>query len=167
MSYRRRIRVCSALILACGLLAGTALAVAPEVRDQGKFFSPEAVKKADEQIREIYRKHNLDLLVEAYHTVPGGDVEKLKAMDAKGRNEFFVKWVNERTKERVVNGIYILITKEPRHLMVGRVGRGESAFSGEFRRKVYDAMVDEFKRGRFDEGLQAAVRLVEQHLSKK
>jgi TPM domain len=167
MSYRRRIRVCSAHVLAWGLLAGTALAVAPEIRDQGKFFSPEAIKKADEQIREIYRKHNLDLLIEAYNTLPGGDVEKLKAMDAKERNALFVKWVKERTKERVVHGIYIVITKEPRHLTVGRVGRGEEAFSGEFRRKVYDAMVDEFKRGRFDEGLQAAVRLVEQHLGKK
>ncbi len=167
MSYRRRIGVGFAHALAWGLFAAGALAVAPEVRDQGKFFSPEAIKKADEQIREIYRKHNLDLLIETYNTVPGGDVEKLKAMDAKGRNEFFIKWVEQRTRERAVNGIYILVTKEPRHLMVGRVGRGESAFSGEFRRKVYDAMVDELKRGRFDESLQAAVRLVEQQLSKK
>jgi hypothetical protein len=149
------------------LLAGTAVAVAPEIRDQGKFFSPEAIKKADDQIREIYRKHNLDLLIEAYNTMPGVDAEKFKAMDATGRNEFLMKWLNERSKERVVNGLYIFITKEPRHLMVGRVGRGESAFSGELRRKVYDAIVEEFRRGRFDEGLQAAVRLVEQQLSKK
>jgi uncharacterized membrane protein YgcG len=167
MSYRRRIRVCLVQIAAWGLFAAAALAVAPEIRDPGKFFSPEAIKKADEQIREIYRKHNLDLLIETHPTLPGQDVEKLKALDGKARRELFVNYVKERAKERVVNGIIVLITKEPRQLLVGRVGKGETAFTPEFRTQVERAMIDEFMRGRFDEGLQAAVRLVEQHLGKK
>ena len=145
---------------------GAALAVTPEVRDEGKFFSPEALKKADEQIREIYRKHNLDVLVETYKTAPGEDVEKLKAMDDKGRAEFFLKYAKDRTRDRVVNGIYVIITREPRHLLVGITGRGEKAFSRDFRAKAEQGMIAEFRKGRFDDGLHALVKMAEEHLSK-
>jgi hypothetical protein len=166
MSCRRLIRIALIQAAAWGLLAGVTLAVAPEVRDQGKFFSPEALKKADEQIREIYRKHGQDVLVETYGTVPGEDVEKLKAMDNRARREFFLKYAKERTKERVVNGIYVIITREPRHLLVGVTGRGEKVFSREFRDKAEEGMIAEFSKGRFDDGLQGLVRLAEQQLSK-
>jgi hypothetical protein len=166
MSCRRLLRNVPIQAAVWGLLAGAALAVAPEVRDQGKFFSPEALKKADEQIREIYRKHGQDVLIETFNTVPGEDVEKLKAMDNRGRREFFLKYAKERTKERVVNGIYVIITREPRHLLVGITGRGEKVFSREFRDRAEEGMIAEFAKGRFDDGLQALVRLTEQQLSK-
>src|SRR2546430_858559 len=73
MSCRRLLRTAAVQAAVWALLAGAALAVAPEVRDQGKFFSPEALKKADEQIREIYRKYGQDVLVETFNTVPGED----------------------------------------------------------------------------------------------
>jgi hypothetical protein len=155
------------ILAAAGLGVGAALAaVVPEVRDEGKFFSPETVKKADEQIREIYRKHGLDVVVETYKTVPGEDVEKLKAMDNRARGEFFLKYAKERAKERVVNGIYVIVTREPRHLLVGITGRGERSFSREFRSKAERAMIDEFMKGRFDDGLLALVKMADEQLSK-
>jgi uncharacterized membrane protein YgcG len=169
MSCRRLLRTVPIQAAAWALLAGAVLAVAPEVRDQGKFFSPEALKKADEQIREIYRKYGQDVLVETYGTVPGEDVEKLKAMDNKARGEYFAKWAKERAKERVVNGVYVLVTREPRYLYA-EVHYADSfdrkLFPKDFYNKVREAMFSEFGRGRFDDGLQALVRLAEQQLSK-
>jgi uncharacterized membrane protein YgcG len=169
MSCRRVLRTALVQAAAWGLLAGAALAVAPEVRDQGKFFSPEALKKADEQIREIYRKYGQDVLVETFNSLPGEDVEKLKALDNKARGEHYAKWAKERVKEKVVNGIYVLITREPRYLYAEVYYAGASErrlFPMDFYNKVREAMFPEFGRGRFDDGLQALVRLAEQQLSK-
>lgn len=164
MSRRRLLR--TLFIQAAALLfVGTALAVAPEIRDEGKFFSAETLKKADEHIREIYRKHGQDVLIETYKTVPGEDVEKLKALDNRGRREFFLKFAKGRATERVVNGVYVLIVREPRFLLVGITGRGERAFSREFRDKAEEGMIAEFAKGRFDDGLQGLVKMVEQKLS--
>ena len=169
MSCRRLLRTVSIQAAVWALLAGAALAAAPEVRDQGKFFSPEALKKADEQIREIYRKYGQDVLVETYGTVPGEDVEKLKGMDNKARAEFFEKWAKERARERVINGLYVLIIREPRYLYartyyVGSSGR--KLLPDDLPPRVREAIVAEFSKGRFDDGLQALVRLAEQQLSK-
>jgi uncharacterized membrane protein YgcG len=170
MSYRRLFRAVPTCA-AWALLAGAALAVAPEVRDGGKFFSPEAVKKADEQIREIYRKHHQDVLIETFQSVPADQAEKVKAMDGKARTEFYSKWANDRAKERVVNGVYILITKEPRYLYAEVIysdaaARDRKALPKDFYKTVRDAMIAEFAKGRFDDGLQAALRAVEQQLGK-
>jgi len=170
MSCRRLFRavpICAAWVL----LAGAALAVAPEVRDQGKFFSAEALKKADEQIRTIYRKYQQDVLIETFNSVPADQAEKVKAMDAKARTEFFTKWANDRAKERVVNGVYVLITKEPRYLYAEVIysegaGRDRKVLPREFFKTVREAMIAEFSKGRFDDGLQAALRAVEQQLGK-
>ncbi len=168
MSRRRLVRTLVILGAACLLLVGTALAVAPEIRDEGKFFSPEALKKANEQIREIYRKYGQDVLVETYKTLPGEDVEKIKAMDNKERGEFFAKWARNRVKDRVVNGLYVVITREPRYLYADvdySEGAGRKLLPKNFYNKVREVMFPEFGKGRFDDGLQALVRVVEQHLS--
>ncbi|MCI0457389.1 MAG: TPM domain-containing protein [Gemmataceae bacterium] len=126
----------------------------------------EAVKKADEQIREIYRKHDFDLLIETFATVPADQAAKVKAMDTKARSEFFVKWAQDRSKARAVRGIYILLCQEPRHMLVGVTTRGQKTFPPELRKQLQALIRDEFARDRFDEGLHAAVKFVEQHLAK-
>src|SRR5437762_49110 len=86
--------------LAC---AGRAAAVAPEIKDGGKFFSEEAVKKANEQIREIAHKYDKDLLVETFMTVPDDKAEKVKAMSREEREKFFSEWARQRAEKAVVN----------------------------------------------------------------
>ena len=150
-------------------LALTSAAVAPEVRDEGKFFSPEAVKKADERIREIYEKHHRDVLIETFATVPAGDVEKVKAMDAKQRDEYFLNWAKSRFQQRVVNGVYILmICKEPRYLRVAvdERKREPHKFPDGVRAAIETAMLKEFKQGRFDQGLEQAVQIAEEKIGK-
>ncbi|HYV38068.1 MAG TPA: TPM domain-containing protein [Gemmataceae bacterium] len=167
MSHRYRGLVCISALAGCLLIAGAAPSVAPEIRDDGKFFSAAAIKKADEHIRDIYRKYQRDVLIETIATVPQADMEKIKAMDAKGKAAYFLKWAKDRSGERVVNGIYVLICKEPRHLLVGINENEPRKFTPEIRAAVEDAFRKEFKEERYDSGLEMAIRVIEEKLAKK
>jgi hypothetical protein len=72
----------------CGF-ASLPSAVAPEIRDDGKFFSSAALKKADARVREIYRLYDRDVLVETFATVPASDADKVKTMDEVKRKAYF------------------------------------------------------------------------------
>lgn len=150
----------------CGIGMAPETPVAPEIRDDGKFFSAEAIKKADARIREIARKYERDLLIETFATVPRDDEEKVKAMDAKARADYFLQWAKKRVQDRVVNGAYVLICKEPRWLRVGVVEREPHKFPPGSSASLEKVIAKEFAQGQFDDGLDQAVRWVEEKLAK-
>src|SRR5947209_14362260 len=119
-------------------------AVAPEIRDEAKFFSPEAVKKANEQIREIFAKHGKDLLIETFPSVPADELDKVKAMDAKAKAEYFSKQSIDRARQRVVNGIYILVVREPKYLYVEITPEGREDFDKEFYGRLRGVLFSNF-----------------------
>ena len=49
-----------------------AIAAVPEIKDDGKFFGAETIKKVNDIIRKIHDEDHKDLLIETYATVPGG-----------------------------------------------------------------------------------------------
>jgi uncharacterized membrane protein YgcG len=151
----------SVLVAAAWLvLAGRAAAVAPEIKDEGKFFSPEAVKKANEQIREIFRKTDKDLLIETFPSVPSDQVDRVKRMSREEKVEFFRKWAQERAQRAVVNGVYILVCKDPTYFRIEVSGKGRGAFDSKAVNKLEEGILSEFRDKRFDEGLMAAVKFV-------
>jgi uncharacterized membrane protein YgcG len=149
------------------LLANSPSAVAPVIQDDGKFFSASALKKANDTIAGIYRKYDRDVLVETFATVPAADVEMVKAMDTEKRTAYFLQWAKDRTKERVVNGVYVLICKEPRHLRVGIVEKEPHKVPPGTRDAIDNLLIKEFREGRFDEGLEQTLLLIEEKLAKK
>ena len=164
-----RTRVLFALPLAAlfGLtVVSRAFAVAPEIKDEAKMFSAEAVKKANEQIKDIARKHHLDLLVETFTTVPGDQVAKVKDLPREERVKFFQTWAKDRMNHHVVNGVYVLICKEPPFVRVevsdGTIARQRfgTAFGGEMGKMF----LEEFREKRFDEGLLKAVKMTQDKL---
>ncbi len=156
------------LLLTLGAFTWTAAAavVAPEIKDEGKFFSAEAVKKANQQIREIYRKYQRDVLVETYPTPPADQIDKVKEMDTKERSAFFGKWAKERAEHCVVRGVYLLICKEPKFLYIEVTPQAKLGPAGEVRQKLFDVMAADFRKDRFDDGLAAALKLLEERLAK-
>ena len=156
---------CLSVVAVCLIAAGRTGAVAPEIRDEGKFFSPEAVKKANEQIREIYRKYGKDLLIETFASVPADQLEKVKAMDSKEKADYFHKLAIEHAKQRVVNGVYILITKEPKYLYIEITPRARESFDKEFYNHLRKVLFASFGENHFDEGLAAAVQAVQDKLA--
>jgi TPM domain len=154
-------------LTACLVLATTSAAVTPEIRDDGKFFSPAALKKADERIRDIYKNHERDVLIETFTMVSRDDAEKVKGMDAKARSEYFLTWAKERVKSRAVNGVYVLLCKEPRHLLVAVVEKAPHKFPDGTQAVIEDVLRKEFRENRFDEGLDLALKAIEERLTRK
>src|SRR5205807_256209 len=144
------------------LAAGSVTAAVPEIKDDGKFFSAEAIKKANDIIREIHdldpRDHK-DLFIETYATVPGGatKAEELKK-SKEARDEYFAKWGQARERELRVDGVYVIITRNPAHIEVG-VGKetAKKAFTREDKRELQRTLLERFKKKEYNEGLiQAA-----------
>jgi uncharacterized membrane protein YgcG len=153
----------SATVVAFWLvLAGRVVADAPEVKDEAKYFSADAIKQANEMIREIYAKSERDLLIETYATVPGDDDEreKVRKMSADEKRDYFRKWAEKRTDAAVVKGIYILICKDPPQLQIKITKKALPVFHDRAGARLYKIMLDSFNAKKFDEGLLAGVKYV-------
>jgi uncharacterized membrane protein YgcG len=147
------------------LAGGRVWAVAPQIKDEGHFFSEAAIKKANQQIHDIARASGRDLLIETYASAPGEPVDKLKSMSSEDRKKFFHNWALERIQATAVNGVYVLVCKEPPHVQVEITTGADVVFDRSARDKLLQALLTEFKAQRFDAGLEAAVNVVRQQLA--
>jgi hypothetical protein len=149
-------------LLICG---GVALAVAPEIKDDAKFFGADAVKKANKEIRELYRKYGRDFLVETFPAVPGEQSQRVKAMSQEDRDKFFLNWANDRAEAAVVNGVYILVCKDPARIEIVINGKGRGAFDRSSFNKLWELLLNDFRQKQFDAGLQAAIGFAEERFA--
>jgi uncharacterized membrane protein YgcG len=160
--FGRRVSV-AVLLLIVG--ASQAWAVVPEVQDKGGFFKPETIAKANDVLVDIATKYRKDLLIETYPSVPQEKAAAFKDMDEQARHKFFEEWANSRARRRRVEGIYVLITKEPGHVQI-EVGRQtlRAAFTEKDRDRLREIFLDAFKKKEFDRGLLEGVQFVEKTL---
>src|SRR3954453_5044068 len=111
MHLSARSAIVPALLAGCLATAGRAAAVSPPpVKDEGKFFSAEALDKANRKIKQIYQRFQKDVVIETFAAIPT-DLEKKYKEEEKAR--FFNEWARKRAEELGVNGIYILICRKP------------------------------------------------------
>ena len=142
-----------------------ARAVGPEVRDNAGLFSTAAVKQADETIRNIQRDFRKDLLVETFAGVPESRTNDY----ARNREEFFASLVRERAQAARLDGIYVLVMKEPPpHRFRIQVGVGQAtrqrAFVTANRDELVRLLQSSFREDKYDEGLRTSVAYVERTL---
>src|SRR5947208_11273587 len=96
--------------------ARPALALRPVVLDGADFFKPETIDKADAIIRQIKSATGKDLMVETYPTIP----ERMQPdYERKGRDGVFRDWVTERGRALRVDGVLMLISRDPGRLQIG------------------------------------------------
>jgi uncharacterized membrane protein YgcG len=111
-----RLAGCSGLwpfVLSGVWLLGPSHCVA-EVKDQAALFKGPTVQQADEAIQQIQEKYHNNLVVETFPSIPDrGKAEEVKGLSPEARDLFFENWAKERARERKVDGIYLLICKEP------------------------------------------------------
>jgi uncharacterized protein len=140
--------------------AGVASAVfPPPVKDEGKFFSAEALEKANKKIRQLYTAFGCDVVVETVPAVPAEMEAKYKEV---GKDKFFLEWARKRAGELGVNGVYVLVCKSPGRVEVGLNGpAGKRMFAPGDRERVVSKMLGPFRDKKFDEGLAAALDFVE------
>ncbi len=124
---------------------------AGEVKDYAGFFSPDAVKKVDTELKSVPRQPGKNLAIETFPTPPPEDIEKVKNMSTAERERYFAGWAAERAKENNFDGLLVLICKQPGHVELdvhggaarklfppAEVGRLRNELLSHFRTKEYD-----------------------------
>ena len=144
-------------------LTGPARAVfPPPLKDEGKFFSKEAIEKANKKIREIYEKYKKDVVVETLAELSEEQKKKLK--DEK-ESKFFVTLALARIKEVGVNGVYILICKSPRFLQIEMdTATRKATFTNKDRAAARKMFFTQFRDMKYDAGLIDALDAIEASL---
>lgn len=129
------------------------------VSDKAKLFTPEAVKKAEEAVAELFKK-DLDLLIETYPSAPAEWAEKLKAAKGEERQKLFREWANARLRAEKADGVMILVCLDPRYVLVEIEDTAKGKFPEKYAQKVADAVLKGLREKKPDEGLAGAVRLI-------
>jgi hypothetical protein len=160
-----RLRTHLAILAALLAFPISALALTPEVRDDAGFFKPETVEKANAILKEIKKDKKKDLLIETFRQAPRGKwEEEAKSSDAKEKDKFFQEWALERARKEEVNGIYVLICKDPPYIKVAVGNKTRKEFTDDERDHLGKILVDRFKKKEYDDGLLEAVRYVQSKL---
>ena len=108
--------LCLAVMGLTGASPMAARAAQPRVDDKAGFFSPETVSKVNGIVQQIKQQSGRDLVVETYPSIPDELQDRFRQ---EGKSAFFPQWLGEQAKAQGVNGVMVLITKDPAHLEVG------------------------------------------------
>jgi hypothetical protein len=146
--------------LAC-LLAPHALAA---VRDDAGFFSEEAVRQANQTIAQMKQNYGKDVVIETYPSIPDSVRQRTGSASV---DQLFDRWLRQRIADEKVNGIIVLITRDPARVQVGVDGdTGKQAFIKSDYEQMRTLLVSDFREKQFDRGLQQALAYVQQTLER-
>jgi uncharacterized protein len=131
------------------------------VHDNAAFFSETAKSEATRHIIEIDRRFKKDLLIETFKEVPADVKQGVDLTDKAAANRMFEQWTVKQARQHGVNGIYVLISREPAHLQIV-VGNETQrrAFTQLDRDNLAGTMRGKLKLKQYDEALLAAVNFV-------
>ncbi len=88
------------------------------VLDEAGIFSPAAVTAAREKVHQIRREYHCDVLIDTVSRPPAADWSKATSWSGRKRADYFHGWARERSQQLGVEGIHVLICKQPRHVAV-------------------------------------------------
>src|SRR4029077_10715640 len=88
------------------------------IQDAAGGFRQETIAPAEQQIAAIHKKFGKDLRVETYASIP---TDRADQYTPEKRNAFFATWAYQRAKAVGLDGVIVLICKDPSFLQ-GEVG---------------------------------------------
>jgi hypothetical protein len=158
------------LLFAIGglLFAGQAAWSAEPIDDAAALFSDATGQRAAAAIQAIAQRYHIDLRVETFAQVPGERAAQYyEAKTAVGRGRFFTRWAHDQAAAERVDGIYVLICKDPLHVRVvtnpTAPGR-PSSFSDRECSELQKRLDDAFRRQHYDAGLLEGIDFVRDQL---
>jgi len=157
MPQLRRLTPLSFLVVA--VVTATAVPAAfGQVRDDGEFFSPDAVRRANEQIGQIREQYKTDFVVETFPSVPA----ELRGAVQQDKAAAYAQWIDQRARAARTDGIHVLITKNPSYLeaATGRETEARKVFSDADREELVQRMLGSLKAKENDRALLGAVNFV-------
>ncbi len=128
------------------------------MHDNANIFSSKAVENANRDMKKMTETHNKDLVIETFAAIP----DEQKDAYASNGSTFFKDWMASRAKELKVNGVYVLICMDPKHL---EVGAGKNTIArGDFSQSDVDGLYAQMKEALhnkdYDKALSGAVDTV-------
>ena len=108
------------LSLAVALLLGSVVARAERgaIVDGGGFFSDAAKAEANRQLLELDARFKKEVVIETFKAIPAEVSQGVNLQDRAAVKRMFEAWTLRQARQQRVNGIYILLSKEPAHLQV-------------------------------------------------
>jgi hypothetical protein len=102
------------------LLTSAASAQEPftAVLDDAKLFNDKTIAEADRILLDVLRKHHFHVVIETRSTVPKQDVTRVERMHRGDALRYFREWAKQRAVAEKVDGLYILICRNPGHVSV-------------------------------------------------
>ena len=151
------------VLIALVLLTGTR-SVRADIRDNAGFFSEDALRQGNFDLRDIKQRHGKELFIETHATIPADLQPQLKQL---GENKFYAQWTARRATDAKVDGAAVLITKDPPylHVMVGDRANQSGAFTTADGAKLREQLRTSFKEKQYDQGLLSAVRTFRETLT--
>lgn len=128
-----------------------------ESKDGAKLFGAEAWKKVQPAADRMFKEKGIDLQIETFDAPPKSTAEKVKAMSTDQKEKYFHEVVTERVKEEKLNGVYILICKNPTYLYVGTTG--DAAFPSSAGSTIRQTLLSSFREKKFDAGLEKSLQI--------
>ena len=125
-----------------------ATATGAGIQDAAGFFSLEAIATAKQQIAVMHTKFGKDFRVETYANIHTDRTDQYRP---EKRSEFFSTWAYQRAKAIGLDGVIVLMCKDPAFLQV-EVGDNtkHQAFTLANRDHMRDLLVTAFKQKHFD-----------------
>jgi uncharacterized protein len=157
-------------VLAAGFLCAPS-ALARDVKDEADLIKKQdSLTRINQIIKEINKNFGKEVLIETTSTVPTADVNKVKAMveakDSDALKTYFFELSRSRAKANKVDGIYVLVNKNPRWLQILTNKKTEPYFDRSQVKEMRSLMETQFKKGNFDEGFLEGVQYVRDQFTK-
>jgi gas vesicle protein len=149
------------------LLAGSPAGAQQGVKDNAKFFSADAVAKAEKQLDEIKSRFGTAVTIETLR-FPDAERDRIKGMSEKDKGVFFKGLADKRMKELSLSSkdVLILISASPGWVQV-KVGDEAlaSTMKGDIGARLQKRIQTELVAKRRDESVAQAVEMLSQHFA--
>ncbi len=174
MSINRFLNVACYLATTFALLGGTlnTQAGTAGIHDNAGFFSEGAKADATSNINDVQRRLKKDICVETFAEIPADVRGELNLQDKAAVNRVCDEWSTKRARELMVNGIYVLLVKQPAHLQVS-VGNDtqRQAFTLTDRDRLVNTMLGKLRAkdndGALREGMSYVAATMRGHLTSR
>lgn len=131
------------------------------VQDDGGFFSDKAKADAVRIITDTAATLKKDVAVETFKEVPADVKQGVNLNDKAAAARMVDDWAHKQFQQKRVNGVYILLVKEPAYLRV-EVGNDtlKQAFTPQDRDALKNLMVAKLKAKQYDAALADGVNFI-------
>ncbi len=118
MNMNRNLKLPLFLVTFATFLAGslTLRAGTAGIHDNAGFFSEAAKSDAGRNITELQRSLKKDLCIETFAEIPADLKQGVNMQDKAAVSHVVGQWAVKRAREQGVNGVFVLLVKEPAHL---------------------------------------------------